>query len=201
MLQEPINIVGTFLVLLSGCVGLQRQRIGQPTEFRNQVANPASGDVLAESKGWIYLRKKETESLTKLIPGRCPQWFPNSKRFYYFLDVGYDGWRSQLWSADADGEARSRTSVHDYFIQRSPAVSQQGRKLAWHYSTCGASNFVEDIKVLELDGTGQEKIVLRCPQGTKIESIAWIDNKLLSVTIDGQVKEVDTRGMGKEPIP
>lgn len=201
MLQESIKIVGTFLFLLSGCVGLQKQRTGQLSELRNQVTNPASGDALAESKGWIYLYEKETESWTRLIPGRCPQWFPDGKRFYCFLDVGYDGWRAQLWSADTDGEARLRMSVHDYFIQRSPIVSQHGQKLAWHYSTCGASNFLQDIRVLDLDGTGQEKVVLRYPQGTKIESIAWIGNNLLSVTVDGQVKEVDTRVIGKEPIP
>lgn len=201
MLQKPVKIVGAVLVLLSGCAGLQTQRIGQPTKLRNQVTNPVTSDALAESTGWIYLQKKGTVSWTKLIPGRCPQWFPDGKRFYYFLDVGYDGWRSQLWSADWDGEARLRMSVHDYFVQRSPVVSQDGRKLAWHYSTCGASNFVEDIRVLELDGPGHEKVVLRYSQGAKIESIAWVGEDLLSVMIDGQAKEVGTEGTDKEPIP
>ena len=201
MLHKPFKTVCTVLVLLRGCAGLQTQRISQPTKLRNQVTNPVSSDALAESTGWIYLRKKGTAKWTRLIPGRCPQWFPDGKRFYYFLDVGYDGWRAQLWSADGDGEARLRMSVNDYFVQRSPVVSQDGRKLAWHYSTCRASNFVEDIRVLELDGPGQEKVVLRYPQGAKIESIAWVGKDSLSVMIDGQAKEVDTRGIGKEPIP
>ena len=184
-------------------VGLQTQRIAQPTTLRNQVTHPLGGDVLAESKGWIHLRKKGTASWTQLIPGRCPQWCPDAKRFYYFLDVGYDGWRAQLWSADVDGEARLRMSVHDYFIQRSPVVSQDGRKLAWHYSTCGASNLSQDIRVLELRGedTSEEKVVLRYPQGTTIESIRWTGKDLLAVTVHGQVTNVDTKVKGQPPIP
>lgn len=200
MLQKA-TIIGAVIVLLSGCVRPQTQRLGQPGKLRNQVTNPVSGDMLAESRGWIYLRKRGTASWKKLIPGRCPQWFSAGRQFYYFLDVGYDGCRAQLWSAGPDGEARLRVSLHDYFIRRSPVVSQDGRRLAWHYSTCGASNFLEDIKVLDLDGGGQEKVVLRCPRGTKIESLAWARKDLLRLIVDGQAKYVDTTGMGTRPIP
>ena len=37
--------------------------------------------------------------------------------------------------------------------------------------------------------------------GTKIESIRWRSDSSLYVMIDGQQKEVDTTGKGKEPIP
>lgn len=208
MTQNLISIIGMALVVLVGCTRLQTQSTDQPIKLRNPVINPVTGDVLAESRGWIYLQHKATASWAKLIPGKCPQWLPDGKLFYYFLDVGYDGCRAQLWSADRNGKDRLRMSTYDYFIRRSPVVSKDGKNLAWHYSTCGASNFVEDIKVVHLEShlhgknlSPEEKVVLRCPEGTKIESIAWSSDNLLSVIINGQAKEVDTTGKGKEPIP
>ena len=175
--------------------------------IQNRVENPANGDILAESKGWIYLHRKGSHSWTKLIPGRCPQWFAHGRRFYYFLDVGYDGPRAELWSADINGKAMLRESRCDYFIRRSPVVSECGKKLAWHYSTCHASGFFEDIKVIHLSSLSseknlsqEEKVVMRCPRGTNIGEIVWNGDYLLSAMIDGQERQIDTRGDGETPL-
>ena len=208
--HKRIGMIGMVLAVLAGCACVQPKSTDSPPKLRNQVSDPHSGDVLAESPRWtragvwIYLQKKGSAPWTRLIPGRCPQWFPDGMRFYYFLDVGYDGSRAELWSADRHGEARLRESTCDYWIDRSPVVSEDGKKLAWHYSTCGAAGFFEDIKVIDLASghwPPESKVVLRCPPGTKIESIEWSGDGALRVMAHGRAKKVDTTGEGKKPIP
>ncbi len=204
IVRISLGFLAALLVVLHGCESKQIRSTQYLTEFQNRAINPLSGDALADSKGWVYKRSKETGSWAKVIPGRCPQWLPDGKRFYYFLDVGYDGCRSQLWSADRNGEARLRMSTSDYFARRSPAVSEDGRRLAWHYSTCHASGSWEDIKVVclnSVDEQAEETVVLRCQPATKIEGITWGADNSLSVMMNGQLKEVETVGKGIKPLP
>ena len=115
------------LVLLSVSPALQ-----DPSDFRNQSTNVITGLQLGEKHEWIWIREPGGGGWRKLIPGRCPQWQLDGKRFFYFLDVGYDGNRAELWSADSDGEARWRLTQSDYFINDGPVVvSPDGHNLAF----------------------------------------------------------------------
>lgn len=99
------------IVLFSARPGHQN-----PADFGNQSNNVITGAQLGEKLEWIWIRDPGASTWRKLIPGRCPQWQLDGTRFYYFLDVGYDGSRAELWSADADGKARVRLTQSDYFI-------------------------------------------------------------------------------------
>jgi hypothetical protein len=162
-----------------------------------------SGIIIGENSDWIYVQDNKTGSWMKLIPGRCPQWLPDGTRFYYFLDVGYDGSRCELWSADANGESRLRHSKSDYFIDRSPVVSKDGKKLAYHYSASQAEGGFEKILVICLSGLGEESevsVVLKEPQFTRIESIAWSSPSILHVIVNGQAMDVDNKCKKKKAL-
>jgi len=167
----------------------------EPLKCVNQVVNPVSGEVLAEHSEWIYISEKKTGQWKKLIPGRCPQWFTDGIGFFYFLDVGYDGDRAELWSANADGEERVRLSKSDYFITKSPVISKDGKKLAYHYSNCRASGEFEDIFVIELGSiheTAEAKVVFRAPEHTEIKLIKWIGENKLQAVVNTKTIEINT---------
>jgi hypothetical protein len=194
------------LLLAFTCALFCEHGFAEAIKPRNKVTNLITGHVLAEYREWIYTKEKESTQWKKIIPGRCPQWFSDGKKFFYFLDVGYDGYRAELWSADANGEARLRLTRSDYWIRKSPVVSSDGRKLAYHYSTCRASGDFDDIVVIDLsksdlDEKADAKVVLRTKEYTKFESLKWIEENKLQVIADGKTIGIDTSVGGKEQLP
>jgi len=186
-----------------GCATTRRHHTEHQPPFKNLVVNPLTNELLAERDEWIYRQDPQTHAWQRLIPGTCPQWFPDGRKFYYFLDVGYDGCRAELWSADHHGEARLRMSTSDYFIRRSPVVSQDAKSLAWHYSTCHASGPFQDILLLHLrslDEPAEPKVIARYPELAKIGPIEWTEDGLLSVTVNGEVVELNPKAQGNKPI-
>ena len=180
--------------------------LAESPQFKNMVANSVTGDILAEQNEWIYLKDKMTDKWKKLIPGVCPQWHPDGKRFFYFLDVGYDGPRAELWLSDANGEGRIRLTRSDYFVQESPVVSKDARKLAYHYWTCRASGDFRDIVVIELNGKGfddtvEARVVFRTKGSVHMGPLRWVGEKNLEVTVNGEKKEIDTSGNGERQLP
>ena len=178
-----------------------RHGLAEAIKPRNEAANPKTGQTLAEHRGWIYTREEENAEWKKLIPGKCPQWFSNGKRFVYFLDVGYDG-AAELWSADAAGEARLRLTRSDYWIDRTPVLSRDGKKLAYHYTTDGASGFFEEILVIDpiesqLDEKVDAKVVLRRKPSSRFESLKWVGKNRLQVIADGKTIGIDTSAEGE----
>jgi hypothetical protein len=172
-------------------------------KFRNMVVNSLSGDILADSNDWIYLKDKTTKEWKKLIPGCCPQWCPDGKKFYYFLDVGYDGNRTELWQANTNGEDRIRLTQSDYFIYESPVVSKDGKKLAYYYRTGRASGEVGQIIVIELNGvdnTAEANVVFKTQEDIDSKSLKWIESEKLSVIINGNPIEINTAGKGEKQI-
>lgn len=170
----------------------------------NQVKSPVTGQVLAEYQEWVYAKAGKTQQWRKLIPGRCPQWSSDGKKFFYFLDVGYDGCRAELWSADANGENRLRCSRSDYFIRESPVVSEDGRKLAYHYQTCMAAGGLHDIVVIDLvylDGRAEAKVVLRTKERISSESLRWLGTRKLRAIVGGKRVEIDALQQGKKQLP
>lgn len=179
--------------------------LAEELPIRNKVINATTGMALAEYRGWIYKQNKDEANWHRLIPGKCPQWLVDGTRFYYFLDVGYDGSRAELWSADSEGNSRLRMTREDYFIwNTSPVISSDGTRLAYHYDTCRASGDYSDIVVIELgnlENAIRAKVVLRMPAYTKIELIEWIDNSKLKALVNGKQQEVATDLKGFEHLP
>jgi hypothetical protein len=141
-----------------------------------------------------------------LIPGRCPQWQLDVKRFYYFLDVGYDGSRAELWSADADGEARFRVTQSDYFINDGPVVlSPDGHSLAFVYQTSRASGDFHDVVVIDFRPSPLKptdgRVVLRTRSQIDAQTLIWTVVGRLSVRVNGSVVSVDAtaRGIPQQP--
>jgi hypothetical protein len=193
----------------SGCLGTLLALIlfsASPTlqdskEFRNHSNNLVTGAQLAEQQEWIWILDPGGSAWRKLIPGRCPQWQSDGKRFYYFLDVGYDGSRAQLWSADAEGEARLRMTESDYFIKDGPVVvSPNGSSLAFVYHTSRASGDFTDVVVIEFrpsplrptDG----RVVLRTRSPVDARTLMWTAVGRLSVKVNGSVVSIDATAKG-----
>ena len=102
------------------------QTVAETLNPKNQVTDSVTGQILGEYHEWIYIYEPQSKQWKKLIPGRCPQWIPNSKAFIYFLDVGYDGNRAELWQAKANGEGRVRITKSNVFISTTPMISPVG---------------------------------------------------------------------------
>lgn len=191
-------------VLAGNTVGIA-QAIS-PDSYVNLSVSPVSGAVLAELRGWIWTRERVTEPWRKLIPGRCPQWNNDSTGFYYFLDVGYDGSRAELWSAHADGEARLRLTQSDYFILRGPVlVSPEGRSLAFYYETSRASGDFHDVVVIDFrprtTKSSEGRVVFRTRGRVDSSTLRWTAEGRLSVVADGTAVQVDTTLPGVPQSP
>ena len=175
-------------------------------EIRNVVLNPVSGVALGEHRDWIYLRSTKISEWTKLIPGTCPQWFPDGKRFIFFLPTGYSI-NSQLWSANGDGEGRYILTQSEYLIRETPVITDDAKEIAFHYSTCVASGSFEDVVVIDLrkmqypSYTCEAKVVYRAKAYTKIQSLRWVGKDRLTALVNGTLLEIDTHGKGMEPVP
>jgi hypothetical protein len=189
------------LVLFSVHPALQ-----DPTEFINQSNNVITRAQLGERFEWIWIRDPGASAWRKLIPGRCPQWQLDGKRFYYFLDVGYDGSRAELWSADADGEARVRVTQSDYFINDGPVVlSPDGHSLAFVYQTSRASGDFHDVVVIDFRPSPLKptdgRVVLRTRSRVDAQTLIWTVVGRLSVRVNGSVVSVDAtaRGIPQQP--
>jgi len=197
---------GWLATLLAIVLFSARPAIQNPGDFRNQSDNAITGAQLGEKLEWIWIRDPGASTWRKLIPGRCPQWQVDGKRFYYFLDVGYDGSRAELWSADADGEARVRLTQSDYFIQDGPVVvSPNGNSLAFVYQTSRASGDFQDVVVVDFrpsplaptDG----RVVLRTRSSVDAQTLIWEGVGRLSVKVDGRFVSIDATvpGLRQEP--
>jgi hypothetical protein len=189
------------LVLFSTHSALQ-----DSAEFRNQSNNSITGAQLGEQQEWIWIRDPRTSAWRKLIPGRCPQWQLDGKRFYYFLDVGYDGSRAELWSADADGEARLRLTQFDYFITNGPVVvSPDGHSLAFVYHTSRASGDFQDVVVIDSRLNPPKptagRVVLRTRSTVDARTLIWQEVGRLSVRVDGSVVSIDATAPGLPQQP
>ena len=192
-----------FLATLIGCTLViapsQAQDAG--STFRNQSTNPVTRALLGEQKDWIWIRQPDA-SWHKLIPGRCPQWSLDGKRFYYFLDVGYDGSRAELWSADAAGEGRLRVTRSDYFITDGPVViSPDNRGLAFVYWASRAAGFVRDVVVIDfksnpIDERSEGRVVFRTKAAVDPQSLTWSAADRLSVVVEGVRQDIDAAAAG-----
>ena len=175
--------------------------------FRNRSTNPVTGALLGEQREWIWIRLPEATSWQRLIPGRCPQWSPDGKRFYYFLDVGYDGSRAELWSAAADGEARWRVTRSDYFINDGPVVvSPDERSLAFAYWTSRASGDFKDVVVIDLkshptDERSEGRVVFRTKSAVDPKSLTWSAADRLSIVVQGVRHDIDATAAGVPQDP
>jgi hypothetical protein len=177
-----------------------------PADLRNQSNNVITGAQLGERFEWIWIRNPGASVWRKLIPGRCPLWDLDGKRFYYFLDVGYDGSRAELWSADADGEARVRLTQSDYFINDGPVVlSPDGHNLAFVYQTSRASGDFQDVVVIDFRPSPLKptdgRVVLRTRSRVDAQTLIWTVVGRLSVRVNDSVVSVDAtaRGIPQQP--
>ena len=189
------------LVLFSVHPALQ-----DPADFWNQSNNAITGAQLGEKQEWIWIRDPGASEWRKLIPGRCPQWQLDGKRFFYFLDVGYDGSRAELWSADAEGEARVRLTQFDYFISNGPVVvSPDGYSLAFVYHTSRASGGFQDVVVIDSRLSPPKptpgRVVLRTRSSVDARSLTWKEAGRLSVRVGGSVVSVDATAPGLPQQP
>lgn len=159
--------------------------------------HPNGQEILFSSRDWIYSVDVNNVRIRKLIPGRCPQWIEGGKRFIYFLDVGYDGNRCELWSADPNGEARLRLCKEDFLISTTPVVNPNGNMLVFYYSCCMAEGGFEEIRLivfkpsLNINTKPLVRILLVTPFGTFLHIIGWFDNTHLAVVRDRQVLLLD----------
>lgn len=190
--------LGTLLALLLFAASPTLQ---DPEQFRNQSNNLVTGAQLAEQQEWIWIRDPGASTWRKLIPGRCPQWRSDGKRFYYFLDVGYDGSRAQLWSADAEGEARLRMTESDYFITDGPVVvSPNEGSLAFVYHTSRASGDFTDVVVIDFRPSPLKptdgRVVLRTRSRVDAQTLKWTAPGRLSVKVNGAVVSIDATAQG-----
>jgi hypothetical protein len=184
----------------------QRSSAKPEDTLRNQSTNSVTGAVLAEKDEWIWIRKSDAGTWQRLIPGRCPQWYLNGKRFLYFLDVGYDGTRAELWSADPDGEARLRLTDSDYFIKDGPVlVSPDNRSLTFLYQTSRASGDFKDVVVVDFrpspikptDG----RVVFRTRSAVDPKTLSWQATDRLSVVVAGVRTDIDASVTGLAQAP
>ena len=194
-----------FLAMLIGCALVVAPSRLQPQDtgdtFRNHSTNPVTGAFLGEKKEWIWIRQPDATTWQRLIPGRCPQWSLDGKRFYYFLDVGYDGSRAELWSADADGEARLRLTRSDYFINEGPVVvSPDNRSLAFVYRTSRASGDFNDVVVIDFRSSPIKptdgRVVFRTKSAVDPKSLTWSAADRLSVVAEGVRRDIDATAAG-----
>lgn len=194
-----------FVAMLIGCALVVAPSQPQPQApgdtFRNHSTNPVTGAILGEKNEWIWTRQPGATTWQRLIPGRCPQWFPDGKRFYYFLDVGYDGSRAELWYADADGEARVRLTQSDYFINDGPVVvSPDNRSLAFVYETSRASGAFNDVVVIDFRSSPirptDGRVVFRTKSAVDPTSLTWSAPGRLSVLVEGVRRVIDATAAG-----
>ncbi len=160
--------------------------------------HPSGQKILFSSRDWIYSVDVNNVRIRKLIQGRCPQWIEGGERFIYFLDVGYDGDRCELWSADRNGEARLRLSRKDFLVSTMPALSPDGTMLAFRRSSCMAGGGFEEIRLIVFESSlkiinakASLRVVLVAPFGTFLHIIGWFDNSHLAVVYDRQVLLLD----------
>ena len=145
--------------------------------------------------------------MEKTVLGVCPQWTPDGKKIFYFLDVGYDGCRAELWQADANGEGLIRLTRSDYFVKESPVVSKDARKLAYHYQTCRASGDFQDIVVIDLnevkgpEETIEARVFFRTRKDVDSGSLRWSGENTLAVVVGGKQKKIDTSGNDERQLP
>jgi len=131
----------------------------------------------------------------------------DGKRFFYFLDVGYDGSRAELWSADTDGEARLRLAKSDYFITDGPVVvSPDGRSLAFIHRTSRASGDFQDVVVVDVKDSPQGdpadgRVVLRTRSAVDPHTLTWKEAGRLSVKVEGRAVDIDARAPGVPQKP
>ncbi len=195
---SSLPVVFILCVLTAPC-------FGAGPDVRDVVTNPITGVALGDFGGWIYKSSSDKKEWAKLIPGICPQWYPDGKRFVFFLPIGYSV-SAQLWSADATGEARYILSKSEYFIASgdSPVVSMDSKEIAYHYSTCHQSGFYEDIVVIDLREMRypsmicDAKVVYRAKPYSSIRGLRWIDRYRLQVTVNGKTIMIDTHVKGEE---
>jgi hypothetical protein len=197
---------GWLATLLAIVLFSARPALQNPGDFRNQSTNVITGGQLGEKLEWIWIRDPGASTWRKLIPGRCPQWQLDGKRFYYFLDVGYDGSRAELWSADADGEARVRLTQSDYFINDGPVVvSPDGHSLAFVYRTSRASGGFQDVVVVDFRPSPLKptdgRVVLRTRSSVDAHTLIWKGVWRLSVKVDGGVVNIDATAPGLRQEP
>jgi hypothetical protein len=181
---------------------------GETERFRNQSTNSVTGVVLGERHEWIWILEPGESKWRKLIPGRCPQWRRDGAGFYYFQDVGYDGPRAQLWSANAAGEARLRLTPSDYFINEGPVmIATNNRSLAYCHQTCRASGDFWDVVVIDfgMPSSGPAKtearVVFRTKASIEPQTLRWIASGRLSVVVDGAPTKVDATVAGTPQLP
>jgi len=110
--------------------------------------------------------------------------------------VGYDGTRSQLWSADADGQGSRLQTLANYWIERTPIFSPDGLRLAYYHQTNMADgNFPEILVVDCRQGSDQPaQIVYKEYGGIDPDSLHWKNSRTLEVQIGGRWKEIDANG-------
>ena len=168
--------------------------------------HPSGQEILFNSRDWIYSVDVNEGQIKKLIPGCCPQWIESGKRFIYFVDVGYDGNRCELWSANPNGEARLRLCKEDFLISTTPVVSPNGNMLAFHYSCCMTEGGFEEIRLivfkpsLNINTKPSVRILLVAPFGTFLHIIGWFDNTHLAVVRDRQVLLLDLDQVEWAPV-
>jgi len=174
--------------------GVRLQQLTVDLPINGFCWHPSGQEILFSSRDWIYSADINSGEIKKLIPGRCPQWIESGKRFIYFVDVGYDGNRCELWSANPNGEARLRLCKEDFFIyfKPFPAVSSNGDLIAFSYSCCMAAGGFEEIRlIVNIDGRPSTRILLIAPFGTDLHVIGWLDNGHLAVVRNGHVLVLD----------
>ena len=157
--------------------------------------HPSGQEILFSSRDWIYSVDVNEGQIKKLIPGCCPQWIEDGKRFIYFLKVGYDGNRCELWSADRNGEARWRLCEKDFFIltKPTPTASPNGNMIAFHYSHGMPARRFREIRLILFGVYGQPstRIIHISPNTSELHIIGWLDNSHLAITRDGRVLLLD----------
>jgi hypothetical protein len=176
----------------------------QPTHPLRQVSiNTVDKSELADDRAWIWTRRAGEPSWRRLIPGYCPQWTPDGKRFYFFMSVGYDGSRAELWSANPDGEARWRMTRSDYFIADGPILlSPDNRALAYVYRTSRAAGDFSDVVVINLDpygptdGPADARVVFRTHSRLDARTLHWSTAAQLVVSVDGVDRTIDATAKG-----
>jgi hypothetical protein len=199
------RLVITLIAALSLSGAIFGQVVNDNPTIINEARNPQTKALIGESREWIWIRE-QSSPWRKLIPGRSPQWFADGAGFFYFLDVGYDGDRTELWSAHPDGEARLRLTRSDYFIWESPVVSANNRRLAYRYQTSQASGDFRDIVIIDLPPRGLEllaegKVVFRTKAQIVPKSLRWDRSGRLYATVDGIERELDTSVPGTTQLP
>jgi hypothetical protein len=169
----------------------------------NQTTSAATAEMLGDRSGWIWKKPQGNAGWHKLIPGCCAQWRLDGQGFYYFLNVGYDGTRSELWSADSNGEARLRITRSDYYVQRSPIVSPDGKYLVFQYSTCRASGNFQDVVVVDVrrltDAPVDGRVIFRTKD--PIDALRWDSPTTVAFILNGVEQRAVIFSAGMPQIP